>query len=114
MFRACRPALGRVVLTHSTHAPGLIAFLEKLVQQPAISSIVPARLATARGHAAQLELRVSTPTPGGHKLIARRGTTVQECFVVTTLAAGELQAAIDALTSAAAKRPSGYRRPLTP
>lgn len=115
-LRACRPAWGRVVLNHSTHAPGLIRFLERLASEhaDAISAIVPARLATARGHAAQLQLRVTVPTPGGHKLIARAGTTVQECFVVTTLGAAALQAVIDAQAAAGAKRPSGYRRPLAP
>ncbi len=88
---------GRVVLTHSTHLPGLINILQKLVAHPQVSTLTPAVIGRARSNAPKFRLRVSVPTPGGFKLIARKGKSVQEVFAITTLTQAELQAAIDAL-----------------
>ena len=74
---------GRLVLTHSTHCEGLIAALRLLCASPLVHSVVPGRLATARGSAAGLSLRLGVATAGGagYKLLARKGQTVQEVFV---------------------------------
>jgi hypothetical protein len=40
-------------------------------------------------------LRVSAPITGGHKLVARRGTSVQEVFVVTSWSRDQLQLWLD-------------------
>jgi len=85
---------GRLVLNHSTHLPGLIARLERLTAVPGIATITPGALSRTRGHVPQFELRISVPIAGGYKLIARSGKTVQEVFVVTTLSAADLTAAI--------------------
>ncbi|NEP16355.1 MAG: metal-binding protein [Leptolyngbya sp. SIO4C1] len=85
---------GRVVLTHSTHVPGLIPVLRKLALQPQISTVTPAVIRRVRSHAPQLRLKVSVPTLGGFKLIARKGKTAQEVFVITTLSQPQLEAAI--------------------
>ncbi|NQW38221.1 MAG: hypothetical protein HQ469_03335, partial [Cyanobacteria bacterium] len=42
-------------------------------------------------------LRVSTAITGGHKLVARRGSSVQEVFVVTNWSKEQLQQALDHL-----------------
>lgn len=76
---------GRVVLNHSTHLAGLIPILERLTQVNGITTITPGVISRARSHAPQLRLRVSVPTQGGFKVIARQGKTVQEVFVVTSL-----------------------------
>jgi hypothetical protein len=85
---------GRVVITHSTYIPGLIALLEKLASVPRIQTITPAVISRARSNAPALRLRVSVATIGGHKLIARKGKSAQEVFVVTDLSKGELEKAI--------------------
>ncbi len=85
---------GRLVLNHSTHIPGLLALLERLLDVPEITTITPGALSRARGHAPQLKLRVSVPITGGYKLIARQGKTVQEVFVVADLEREALEAAI--------------------
>jgi hypothetical protein len=85
---------GRVVLTHSTHIPGLIAILERLAQEPGIQTLTPAVIASVRAHTPRLALRVSVSIRGGFKLIARRGKTAQEVFVITTLTQLELEHAI--------------------
>lgn len=88
---------GRVVLNHSTHIPGLIPLLEKLCQKEGIQTVVPGVIGRARSHTPRLMLKVSVPTQGGFKVIARQGKTVQEVFVVTSLSLEQFKEAIDTL-----------------
>ena len=85
---------GRVVLNHSTHIPGLISRLEKLTKHDGITTITPGVIASVRSHSPHFKLKVSVPIRGGFKLIARQGKTVQEVFILTTLAQELLEAAI--------------------
>ncbi len=82
---------GRIVLTHSTHIEGLISVLERLAKQPGIQTITPAVIAPVKGHSPHLQLKVSVPIRGGFKLNARRGRTVQEVFLITTLDKDQLE-----------------------
>jgi hypothetical protein len=82
--------MGRVVITHSTYLEGLIPLLKRLAQHPAIDTVTPAVIARVRGRAPELRLRVSAPITGGWKLLARRGSSAQEVFIVTTLSADAL------------------------
>ena len=91
--------MGRVVVTHSTYLEGLIPLLRRLADQPGIDTVTPAVISRVRGRAAGLRLRVSTPIIGGHKLVARRGTSAQEVFVVTPLSREQLQLQLDVLLS---------------
>jgi hypothetical protein len=75
--------MGRVVITHSTYIEGLIPVLKDLAGQDGIDTVTPAVISRVRGRASSLRLRVSTPIRGGYKLVARRGTSAQEVFVVT-------------------------------
>ena len=86
---------GRLVLTHSTHIPGLIKILELLTKQEGIQTITPAVIGRARGHAPRMQLRISVPIRGGFKLIARQGKTVQEVFVLTTLSQDKMDEVLD-------------------
>ena len=83
--------MGRLVITHSTYLEGLIPLLKSLVRDPAIDTITPAVIARVRGKAPELRLRVSTPITGGWKLVARRGSSAQEVFVVTGLTSDALE-----------------------
>jgi hypothetical protein len=85
---------GRVVWNHSTHLPGLIPILERLTLRSGIETITPAVIGQTRSNAAKLHLKVSVPIRGGFKLIARKGKTFQEVFVLTRLSQPELEAAI--------------------
>lgn len=85
---------GRLVLTHSTHLPGLIAILDRLTHHDQIQTITPGVIGKVRAHLPRLTLKVSVPIRGGYKLIARQGKTFQEVFVVTSLAQEQLEAAI--------------------
>ena len=94
--------MGRLVITHSTYLEGLIPLLRQLARAPAIDTITPGVIARVRGRAPNLRLRVSTPITGGWKLLARRGSSAQEVFIVTTLSIEELDALVSEAISAAA------------
>jgi hypothetical protein len=85
---------GRLVLNHSTHIPGLIALLEKLVKVGGIQTITPGVICSVRSHSPKFKLKISVPIRGGFKAIARQGKTAQEVFIVTTLLQDELESAI--------------------
>ncbi len=87
-------ATGRLVLNHSTHIPGLISVLERLVKRDGIQTITPGVIGRAKGHVPKMQLRVSVAIRGGFKVIARQGKTVQEVFILTTLSQDELENAI--------------------
>ena len=86
--------MGRLVITHSTYLEGLIPLLRRLVRSPEIDTITPAVISRVRGRAPELRLRVSIPITGGWKLVARRGSSAQEVFVVTGLDQVGLEALI--------------------
>ena len=88
---------GRVVLNHSTHIPGLIAILKKLSAHPQIKTLTPAVISRGRSNAPKLRLKVSVPIRGGFKLIARKGKSIQEVFVITDLSSEQITAAIEAV-----------------
>ena len=85
---------GRVVWNHSTHLPGLIPILEKLCKLDGIGTVTPARIGSTRSNSQTMNLKISVPIRGGFKLIARKGKTFQEVFVLTSLSQEELGGAI--------------------
>lgn len=89
--------MGRVVVTHSTYLQGLIPQLRRLAGDPAISTVTPAVIRRVKGRCEGLKLRISTPISGGFKLMARRGTSVQEVFVVTDLSREALEQRLESL-----------------
>lgn len=91
--------MARLVITHSTYVEGLIPLLRRLATLPEIDTITPAVITRVRGRSYSLRLRVSSPITGGHKLLARRGTTAQEVFVVTRLSREQLQEQLDRLAN---------------
>ncbi|MGF1541873.1 MAG: DUF2103 domain-containing protein [Pleurocapsa sp.] len=88
---------GRLVWNHSTHLPGLIPLLKKLIDCDGIGTVTPGRIKSVKGRCPQMKLRVSVPIRGGYKIIARQGKTVQEVFVLTALEQPELEQAIASL-----------------
>ena len=83
---------GRLVWNHSTHLPGLIPLLEKLITFQGIQTVTPGEIKRVRGHCPKLRLRISVPIRGGYKVIARQGKTVQEVFIITPLSQIEVEA----------------------
>jgi hypothetical protein len=103
----------RIVLNHSTHVPTLIVALEAVARAagPRISTLVPGRLSKCRGHTPLLTLAVTVPTRGGHRILARAGSLVQEVFATTPLDSAQLQEVLDAAVprSKTARRDEGLR-----
>jgi hypothetical protein len=89
--------MGRVVVTHSTYLEGLIPLLQRLARTPGVDTVTPAVISRVKGRSPGLRLRVSTPIRGGHKLLARRGNSAQEVFVITTASREQLQQLVDQL-----------------
>lgn len=87
--------MGRVVITHSTYVEGLIPWLKSLAKETTIQTITPAVISRVRGRSPLLELRVSIPIRGGYKLVARKGSSAQEVFVITELEKGQLQRVLE-------------------
>lgn len=77
--------MGRVVITHSTYLEGLVPLLRSLARDPKIDTVTPAVISRVRGRCEGLKLRISTQITGGYKIMARRGTSAQEVFVITAL-----------------------------
>jgi hypothetical protein len=96
----------RIVLNHTTHCPGAIDFLRELsdLARSDINTIVPGRLTTSKGGAERLACKVGVPVTGGFKLIIRKGTSVQEAFIVTQLQREALEAHVEAALLAGRKR----------
>jgi len=89
--------MGRLVITHSTYLEGLIPLLKTLAREGGINTVTPAVISRVRGRSPGLRLRISTPISGGHKLLARRGGSAQEVFVVTAWTRDQLQRELDQL-----------------
>jgi len=68
----------------------LIPWLKLLAKDPEIQTITPGVISRVRGRSSDLQLRVSIPVTGGFKVLARKGTSAQEVFVVTQLDKDEL------------------------
>jgi hypothetical protein len=94
MGKPGKPQKGRVVWNHSTHIPGLIAILTQLSEYEGIQTITPAVLGSTKSNMHILNIKVSVPIRGGFKLIARKGKTFQEVFLLTTLSKEQLEEAI--------------------
>jgi len=91
--------MARLVITHSTYVEGLIPMLKRLAARPGIDTITPAVISRVKGRSQGLRLRVSAPITGGFKLLARRGSSAQEVFVITGLSRDQLQEHLDQLES---------------
>jgi hypothetical protein len=91
--------MGRVVITHSTYLEGLIPLLRQLAKAEGIDTVTPAVISRVRGRSPSLRLRVSAPIRGGYKLVARRGGSAQEVFVLTAWSREALQEHLDGLAA---------------
>ncbi len=77
--------MGRLVQTHSTNIDGLVKWLKKLAINKNIQTITPGVIGRSKGRIEVLKIRVSRKTNEGYKLIARKGASVQEIYIVTKL-----------------------------
>ena len=72
---------GKVKLEHHT-LEGLEEYLEKLSFFGSVKSIIPGRIARQNKGRGSNGLFLKYETPSGYKLLYKKGTSVQEVFVV--------------------------------
>jgi hypothetical protein len=77
----------------------LIPLLRQLARAEGIDTVTPAVISRVRGRSPGLRLRVSAPIRGGYKLVARRGGSAQEVFVITAWSREALQEHLDQLAA---------------
>ena len=76
-------------------AEGYVSVINlRLANEPGIDTVTPAVISRVKGRSPDLRLRVSAPITGGHKLVARRGSSAQEVFLITSLSADQLETLI--------------------
>ena len=86
--------MGRLVITHSSYIDGLIPVLKDLSMLNGIKTITPAVIKRIKGRNEGFTLKVTIPIKGGYKLIARKGRSVQEVFVITDYNKDKLEQSI--------------------
>ena len=90
----------RIVLNHSTHCDHLLVNLREISLIDSISTIIPGRLKATKACESQFKLKITSETPTGFRLIARKGSVAQEVFIVLNsgkkISAEELQELINA------------------
>ncbi len=77
--------MGRLVQNHSTNIEGLIKWLKRLAEYQEVKTVTPGSIFKTNGRGEKLALKITVKTNEGFKLIARKGTLVQEVFIVTRL-----------------------------
>ena len=77
--------MGRIVITHSTYLEGLLEKLKLISKDNNIKTITPGRISKTKGRREALKLKITTRIKGGFKLLARKGNSVQEVFIITEM-----------------------------
>ena len=107
--RMAKASAARLVLNHSSHIPGLLPALKHLCNLLPHGRVTPgviSRCRPAHERGFRLSLSHATPIQGNFKLIARRGSTVQEVFVISH---GVSREALAAAASESAESTSGSK-----
>tara|TARA_Y100001968_G_C19345940_1_gene712046 strand:+ start:764 stop:1042 length:279 start_codon:yes stop_codon:yes gene_type:complete len=77
--------MGRLVENHSTYLEGLLGKLQKLTNLKEIKTITPGIIKRTRGRSTVFRIKISKEIRGGYKLLARKGKTAQEVYLITNL-----------------------------
>ncbi len=83
--------MGRLVSTHSTYIDGLLIVLKRLVRDENIKTITPGVITRTRSNSSKLLLKITRDIAGGHKLVARKGKSAQELYVLSKYCRSELE-----------------------
>ena len=102
---------GVVTLTHSTFVPGLKPAMERLARRAGVVRVTPGQLREGSGHAETFRLEFQRELDdGSFKLVARKGKTAQDVFVVakrSLFSADSLQDALLNLNERDSRRGGG-------
>ena len=100
--------MGRLVQNHSTHIEGLIKWLKRIAEFQEVKTVTPASISKTKGRGEKLVLKVTIKTKEGYKLLARKGTLVQEVFLVTRLDDREIKEIINDTNPIFSRKKGGY------
>ncbi len=87
--------VGRLVNTHSTYIEGLMKAMKMLKNDEYINTITPGILKKVKGHKDNLIIKVTREIKGGYKLIARKGKSGQELYILTAYKKEDLEKKIN-------------------
>ena len=91
--------MSRLVFNHSTFVEGLLPKLRLLASEISSGSIIPGPISKTRGRSEHLTLKLAPHKPQapgeGYKMVCRRGKTVQDVFIVSSLPLGDIMAAVE-------------------
>ena len=87
--------MGRLVINHSTYIKGLIEWLKILAKEDKVKTITPGVICKVVGKRELLSIYISRKTNEGYKLIARKGWSLQEIFIISELSKEELEQKIE-------------------
>ncbi len=82
--------MGRLVISHSTYLDGLIPWLKALSRKDGIGTITPGVIKRSKGRSPTMQIKITCEIKGGYKLLARKGKTVQEVFLLSKLSKEDL------------------------
>ena len=77
--------MGRLVLTHSTFIDGFLSWAKKVSKNSQIKTVTPGIIGRTSSNSNKFCVKVSRKISTGYKLIARKGKSFQEVYVVTNL-----------------------------
>ena len=100
--------MGRLVQNHSTHIEGLIKWLKNIAESKNIKTVTPASLAKTKGRGEKLVIKITISTNEGFKLLARKGSLVQEVFVVTRLTEKGMRELIEKTNPSSSRKKRGF------
>ena len=92
--KSCLISMARIVKTHSTYIEGLLKVLEKLSEEEAIKTIIPAEIKKIEKHKEKLEVKIYRETIGGYMAKARKGRSLQQLYIITKCDRNEIEMVI--------------------
>ena len=87
--------MGRLVQTHSTFIEGLLIVLKKLSKDVNIKTITPGVITRTKSNSNKLIIKITRNILGGYKLVARKGRSTQELFILTKYELNDLKKLIN-------------------
>ena len=94
-FRLGERKRARLAMNHSTVCEGLPPVLEHLSAVQDVKTIVPGRMFTARATRPRFSIEIASQTSQGWRLTCRKGSTVQEVYLVGTIGRDALDRALE-------------------
>ncbi len=83
--------MARLVHTHSTYVEGLISVLKHMSKDKSLKTITPGVIMRVKGRSDKLSIKITREVNGGFKLIARKGNSAQDLYIITDYSKNDLE-----------------------